>query len=502
MKSLLSMKGITKRYPGVVALNHVNLELKSGQVLALVGENGAGKSTLIKSLCGVIRRDEGTISINGEEVQISSPLDAQKAGIRAVQQHFSLIPTMSVAENLFFSDLPLKKGRYLDRKKMNQDAKNLLESLGFGDLDPTELVSEISVANAQRVEVAKAIRFTPKILILDEPSAVLPENDVKTLFEIIKKLKSGGVGIIYISHHMDEVFEIADTITVLKDGENVTTIDDVSSVNQFDLVQYMVGREIKQIYPPIHTEIGGTVLKVESLTTSHVKNISFELREGEVLGFAGLVGSGRTEICRALFGLDKILSGTITLRGKPYLPKCTKDAIQAGFGFVTEDRHYDGLILDDTVERNIGFVGLDKLIRRGVISEKKSRETARRFISDLKIATPSEEQEVVNLSGGNQQKVVLAKWLFIEPKIILFDEGTRGIDVNAKHEIYELVNQLVKNGHSVIMVSSELPEVMQMSNRIMVMYEGELVSEFTHDAATEESILEKASGIGIGTSEK
>lgn len=495
MKSLLSMKGITKRYPGVVALNHVDLELGSGEVLALVGENGAGKSTLIKTLCGVIRKDEGSISIDGEEVQIQSPLDAQKVGIRAVQQHFSLIPTMSVAENLFFSDLPLKKGRILDRKKMNGEAKKLLESLGFGDLDPTQLVSEISVANAQRVEVAKAIRFTPKILILDEPSAVLPENDVKTLFDIIRKLKADGVGIIYISHHMDEVFEIADTITVLKDGEKVIDIDDVSSVNQFDLVQYMVGRELKQIYPPIHTNTGETVLKVEGLTTSRVKNVSFELHEGEVLGFAGLIGSGRTEICRALFGLDKILSGEITLRGKPYLPKCTKDAIEADFGFVTEDRHHDGLILDDSIERNIGFVGLDKLIRRGVISKKQSREAADRFVGDLKIATPSVEQEVVNLSGGNQQKVVLAKWLFIEPKIILFDEGTRGIDVNAKHEIYELIHQLVENGHSIIMVSSELPEVMQMSNRIMVMYEGELVSEFPHEGATEEAIMEKASGL-------
>lgn len=495
MKSLLSMKGITKRYPGVVALNQVDLELKSGEVLALVGENGAGKSTLIKTLCGVIRKDEGSISIEGQEVQIQGPLDAQKAGIRAVQQHFSLIPTMSVAENLFFSDLPLKKGRILDRKKMNEEAKELLGSLGFGDLDPTQLVSDISVANAQRVEVAKAIRFTPKILILDEPSAVLPENDVKTLFEIIRKLKADGVGVIYISHHMDEVFEIADTITVLKDGEKVIDIDDVNSVNQFDLVQYMVGRELKQIYPPVYTDIGETILKVEGLTTSRVKNISFELHEGEVLGFAGLVGSGRTEICRALFGLDKILSGKITLRGKPYLPKCTKDAIQAGFGFVTEDRHYDGLILDDSVERNIGFVGLNKLIRRTVISKKKSREAADRFVGDLKIATPGIEQEVVNLSGGNQQKVVLAKWLFIEPKIILFDEGTRGIDVNAKHEIYQLIHQLVENGHSIIMVSSELPEVMQMSNRIMVMYEGELVSEFAHEGATEEAIMEKASGI-------
>ena len=495
MKPLLLMRGITKRYPGVVALNHVDLELKSGEVLALVGENGAGKSTLIKTLCGIIQRDEGTISISGEEVQISNPMDAQKAGIRAVQQHFSLIPTMSVAENLFFSDLPVNKWQLLDKKRMNREAGELLESLGFGDIDPSELVSEISVANAQRVEVAKAIKFAPQILILDEPSAVLPENDVKTLFKIIRKLKTTGVGIIYISHHMDEVFEIADTIAVLKDGENVTVIDDVKSVTQFDLIQYMVGREIKQIYPSLFTDIGDVVLKVEGLTTEHVKNVSFELRKGEVLGFAGLAGSGRTEICNALFGLDKIVSGKITLNGKPYNPCCTRDAIQAGFGFITEDRHYDGLILNDTVERNIGFVGLKKLTKNGFISEKKSHEVAEQFINELKIATPGRNQEVINLSGGNQQKVVLAKWLFIEPQIILLDEGTRGIDVNAKYEIYRFIHQLVESGHSIIMVSSELPEIMQMSNRIMVMYEGNLVAEFSHENATEEQIIEKASGL-------
>lgn len=495
MKSLLSMKGITKRYSGVIALNNVDIELDYGEVLALVGENGAGKSTLIKTLCGIIEKDSGTISVDGNEVQISNPLDAQKVGIRSVQQHFSLVPTMSVAENLFFNDFPTNKMGVIDNKKMILNAKKLLESLGFGDIDPTQLVSDISVANAQRIEVAKAIKFTPKILILDEPSSVLPENDVKTLFNIIRKLKSDGVGVIYISHHMDEVFEIADKITVLKDGERVTTIDDPTTVDQFDLVQLMVGRELKKIYPPINTDIGEVVLKVNNLCTSCVKNISFELHKGEILGFAGLVGSGRTEVCRALFGLDKIASGEIKLRGEKYSPKCTREAIDKGFGFVTEDRHYDGLILGDTIERNIGFVGLDKLVRKGIISDKKTREVANRFIKYLKIATPDAEKEVVKLSGGNQQKVVLAKWLFIEPEIILFDEGTRGIDVNAKHEIYELICKLVSEGHSIIMVSSELTEVMQMSNRIMVMYEGEIVAEFSHDEATEESIMQKASGI-------
>ncbi len=495
MKPLLSLKGITKKYSGITVLNQVDIEVNRGQVLALVGENGAGKSTLIKIICGSIQKDGGSICVDGKEVNISGPLDAQRLGIFSVQQHFSLIPTADVAENLFFDDFPMKKARLIDRKKMHEEAKNLLNSLGFSGIDTTQLISELSVANAQRVEVTKAVKSTPQILILDEPSAVLPENDVKTLFKLIKKLKESGVGIIYISHHMDEVFEIADKITVLKDGEKVTTIDDPSTVDQYQLVQLMVGRTLKQIYPEIHKKIGETVLKVEKLCTNYVRDISFELHKGEVLGFAGLVGAGRTEVCRALFGLDPILSGRIEVHGKEYHPKCPKDAIEAGFGFVTEDRHYDGLILGDSVEHNISFAGLKKLIKNGVILDKKLRHVAEEYIDSLNIVTSSSEKEVGQLSGGNQQKVVLAKWLFIEPEIILFDEGTRGIDVNAKHEIYELISKLTLAGNSIIMVSSELTEVMQMSNRILVMREGEIVSEFAYGETTEEAIIQKASGL-------
>lgn len=495
MKALLSLKGITKKYSGITVLNHVDMDLNQGEVLALVGENGAGKSTLIKIICGSIQKDEGSIFVDGEEAHISGPLDAQKLGIFSVQQHFSLIPTADVAENLFFDHFPMKKAGVIDRKKMHEDAKELLDSLGFLGIDTFSLVSGLSVANAQRVEVTKAVKSTPKILILDEPSAVLPENDVKTLFNLIKKLKESGVGIIYISHHMDEVFEIADKIMVLKDGEKVTTIEDPSTVDQYQLVQLMVGRTLKQIYPALHAQIGETVLKVEGLCTSCVKNISFELHKGEVLGFAGLVGAGRTEVLRALFGLDPILSGKIELHGREYRPKCPKDAIGAGLGFVTEDRHYDGLILGDSVEHNISFVGLKKLIKNGMISDKKLRNVAEEYIKSLNIITSSVDKEVGKLSGGNQQKVVLAKWLFIEPEIILFDEGTRGIDVNAKHEIYELISRLTLAGNSILMASSELTEVMQMSNRIMVMREGEIVSEFAHGEATEEMIIQKASGL-------
>lgn len=495
MKPLLHMQEITKRYSGVTALNNVELTLNAGEVLALVGENGAGKSTLIKVLGGIISRDSGTILIDGKEADIKNPIDAQKCGIRSVQQHFSLIPTMSVAENLYYNDFPLKLGRRIDFKAMNKKAAELLQSLGFGDINPASLISNLSVANAQRVEVAKAIKFTPKILILDEPSAVLPEKDVNVLFDVIRKLKAQGVGIIYISHHMNEVFEIADKISILKDGENVTTIEDVSSVDQYDLVRYMVGREIQNIYPPLHEALGDVVLKVSNLSTDKIHNISFELRRGEILGLAGLVGAGRTEVCRALFGLDKILSGTIELNGKPYAPKQTRDAIKAGFGFVTEDRHFDGLILGDSVERNISFVGLKKQTKHGCISDKRIRKTAEYYVDLLKIATSSPDKLATYLSGGNQQKVVLSKWLFTDPQIFLIDEGTRGIDVNAKHEIYELMHEFVKNGKSIVMVSSELPEIMQMSNRINVMREGEIVAEFSHSEATEEAIIRVASGL-------
>ncbi len=495
MDILLSMKNIHKRFSGVHALKGVNLELKKGEVLSVVGENGAGKSTLMNILCGSIRKDEGEIWIENKKVEISNPLTSQKLGISAVQQHFSLIPTKSVAENLFFNDFPMKSLRRIDWKKMKKDAQELLESCGFGDVSADALISDISVADAQRVEVAKAIRQKPKILILDEPSAVLPETDVKKLFQLIKKLKEQGVGIIYISHHMDELFQISDRIMVLKDGAVVTNIDDISSVDQYKLVELMVGREINDIYPEFKPCGQEVVLEVNNLSTKKIKDISFSLHKGEILGFAGLIGSGRTELCRALFGLDKINSGSMKLFGQEYKPKSTKDAIHRGLGFVTEDRHRDGLILGDTVENNICFAGLEKLIRHGSIDKKKSKKVAEKYVQDLKISTPGIGQTVRNLSGGNQQKVVISKWLFVGPKIILLDDATRGIDVGAKREIYALIRRLANEGYSIIMVSSEMQEVIQMSDQVLVMREGRISGQFSHQEATEEAIIKKASGL-------
>jgi ABC-type sugar transport system ATPase subunit len=493
--ALLSIRGVSKKYEGMYALKGIDMDLEPGTVRALVGENGAGKSTLIKIICGIIHKDGGEISLNGTPVSIPNPLAAKNLGIQAVQQHFSLDPSKTVAENLFLNNYPRTKFGMIDWKKLSSNAERLLTDMGFSEVDPEARVSDISVADCQRVEVTKAVREEPRILILDEPSAVLPDNDVEKLFELIRKLKDKGIGIIYISHHMEEIYRIADRITVLKDGEVVCHIDDVNSVDKYSLVEKMVGRSIKDIYPSLQPYSSEVILKVKNLCTKYLNNISFELHRGEILGFAGLVGAGRTEVCRALFGMDRILSGSIELAGKPYKPQSIHDAIKSGLGFVTEDRHYDGLILSDTVENNIIYAGLKKILRHKVLSKKLSKSTAQHFIDNLRIATPSMYQTVHNLSGGNQQKVVLSKWLFIEPKILLLDEASRGIDVGAKREIYQLMSSLIRSGYSIIMVSSELLEVLKMSHRVAVMREGKILTQYNYGEANEEDIIRVASGL-------
>lgn len=494
MSELLLMKGIDKRFPGVHALKGVNFSLKSGEVHTLVGENGAGKSTLINILFGALHADSGSIFLNGKKVHISHPIDAHKYGIHAVQQHFSLIPTMTVAENLFYGHHHVSKGVLINWKLLKKEAAELMKSLGFGHVPIMERIDRLSVAEGQRVEIAKAILLKPKILIMDEPSAVLPEQDIENLFRIIRKLKSEGVGIIYISHHLDEVFEISDRISVLKDGENVDTITP-NMVDQQGLVKMMVGREISDMFPQRVHRQGQEVLRLESVTTEHINGISFQLHKGEVLGISGLVGSGRTELCRALFGLDCIESGTIEVYGKKIEKGRTSEFIREGIGFVTEDRHKDGLILSNSVNTNITFVGSKKVSKAGFINKNIDRDSAERFVRKMRIATPHLDQKVKFLSGGNQQKVVLSKWLFVEPKILLLDEPTRGIDVGAKVEIYKLINDLVQQDYSVIMVSSELQEIIQMSDRILVMRNGSIAGEFNRENITEETIIACASGI-------
>jgi ABC-type sugar transport system ATPase subunit len=495
MKTLLSLRDIHKSFAAVHALKGISLDIREGEVLAVVGENGAGKSTLIKTLCGIISQDKGEIFFEDTKLTDLDPNKSQRLGIKAVQQHFSLIPTMSVAENLFYNDLPDTKFGFINWKTTIEQAQKYLELIGYGTIDANSIVKDLSVADCQRIEVAKAIRGNAKVLILDEPSAVLPEVDVAKLFDILRSLKEKGVAIIYISHHLDEVFEIADRIAVLKDGELVADIQDPKSIDGFGLIKLMVGRDIHDIYPPIGKHKENVVLSVKNLSTNHVKDVSFDLHEGEILGVAGLVGSGRTELCKALFGMDRILKGTIDVGDQTYCPTCPKDAIKNGFGFVTEDRHFDGLILGETVANNVTFVGSKKIVKKGLLSKKLNAAIADKYVDELHIATPSSMQKAYYLSGGNQQKVVIAKWLFIEPKILLLDEATRGIDVGAKREIYNLISELSNSGVSIIMVSSELQEVIQLSNRVLVMREGSVVGEYTHERATEEDIIAKASGL-------
>lgn len=496
MKPLLSLRNVHKRFAAVHALKGIDLEVNGGEILAIVGENGAGKSTLIKILCGMISQEEGELYFEDEKLTDLNPGKSKRLGIRAVQQHFSLIPTMSVAENIYFDVLKQNKKRGLiNWKKIIDEAQSFLNSIGYNQIDARSKIKDLSVADCQRIEVAKAIRSNSKVLILDEPSAVLPETDVLQLFSMLREVRKEGTAIIYISHHLDEVFEIADRIAVLKDGELVKVIDEPDTIDHFGLIKLMVGRDINDIYPPVRERGTKTVLSVKNLSTAKVHDISLDLHEGEILGIAGLVGAGRTELCRTLFGMDVIKDGTITINGSPYQARNPMDAIRHSLSYVTEDRHFDGLILGESLATNISFVGSRKVTRHKLISKKLNLSVADRFIKELDIKTPSPAQLVYYLSGGNQQKVVLAKWLFIEPRIMLLDEATRGIDVGAKREIYYLINELARTGVSIIMVSSELQEIIQLSHRILVMREGRIVAEFGRDEATEEGIIGKASGL-------
>jgi ribose transport system ATP-binding protein len=494
MSRLLEMRGVVKHFGRTRALDEVDLELERGEVHALVGENGAGKSTLMRILFGDLRMDKGGIFLEGELHHIGHPAVARSLGIFAVQQHFSLIPSMSVAENIFFGDHPRSQFGLVDWKGMNRKARELIDKTGFKEVNLELPVGQLSVAERQQIEIVKAIRKSPRILIMDEPSAVLPEGDMERLFSIIRELRNKGVGIIYISHHLNEVFDIADRISVLKDGQNVTTVEP-SHIDSYGLVKLMVGRDVGNMFPRRTPSIGSEVLSVSNVETKELKNISFSLKSGEVLGFAGLVGSGRTELCNALFGVDRIVSGKIEINGEVLEISRPSDAIASGLGYVTEDRHNNGLILSGTVRSNVSFAGIRRVSRFGILSRTKESQSVEYYIRRLKIVASSREQILQNLSGGNQQKVVLAKWLMTEPTILLLDEPTRGIDVGAKVEIYNIINELVSTGCAVIMVSSELREIMQMTDRIIVMREGRIVGEFMPKETSEEEVIACASGL-------
>lgn len=498
-KTILEMTNITKRFPGVLALDKLNFNLKAGEVHVLLGENGAGKSTLIKTMTGAFIPDEGTIKIDGKEVNIAGPIHAQELGVGAVYQEFNLVPDLTVGENVFLGKEPLTGIlKTLDRKTMYRRTSEALNKVG-SDIDPRTKTSTLGVASQQMVEIAKALNAESKILILDEPSAVLTEKEITKLFEVIRVLTAAGVGIVYISHRLEELNEIADRVTIMRDGQYIDTIEvEKGKVDKEELIRLMVGRELNDLFPKYQVPIGEELLRVEALTQEDgIKNISFSLKKGEILGIGGLVGAGRSETAKAIFGADKIDSGKIFIEGKEILIKSPKDAIKAGIGLAPEDRKIEGLIQILEIDNNINLANMDDICVGEYISNKQMKSKSQALSDKLNIVTPSLRQTVNNLSGGNQQKVVLAKWLATKAKIIILDEPTRGIDVGAKVEVYKLMNELVKEGAGIIMISSELPELLAMSDRILVMHEGEITGELKASEATQEKVLSFAAGGGI-----
>ena len=489
---LLEMNGIEKSFPGVRALSGVNLKLYRGEVLALMGENGAGKSTLIKTLGGAHQPDAGTITIDGKRVLLSSPTAAIEAGIGVIYQEFNLIPALTAWENIFLGRE--RTGFFVARKEERSRAAELFQQLGV--TIPLDVpCQQLSVAQRQLVEIAKALSQNVRILVMDEPSAALTPQEVEKLFTIIRDLQSQGIGIIYISHRLDEIFEIADTITILRDGQYVGHAP-AKEMTRDQMIEMMVGRSIENEFPKVAAEIGDARLVVTGLSRGDaVRNVSFAVRRGEVLGITGLVGAGRTELVRLIFGADRRDSGSITLDGERLKIRSPQDAIHAGICLLTEDRKSQGLVLCRSVRENFGLPNLPQFSFFGAVKQREERTRFGEYVNLLSIRIPHQEQLVRNLSGGNQQKVVLAKWLQQNAKVLIFDEPTRGIDVGARHEIYQLMNRLAAEGTSIIMISSELPEVLGMSDRILVMHEGRLTGEITDMAtATQEQIMEMAIG--------
>lgn len=491
---LVSMQGIEKTFPGVHALNQCQFELLSGEVHALIGENGAGKSTLMKVLTGVYSKDSGTIKYKGREVEIPNPKAAQELGISIIHQELNLMPHLTVAQNVFIGREPRKGAKFLlDEREINNKTKKLLEMMNL-DLDPRTKVADLTVAKQQMVEIAKALSYNSEVLIMDEPTAALTESEIEELFRIIKQLRAKGVGIVYISHRMEELKKISHRVTVMRDGCYVGT-EITEEVTVDKIIKMMVGRTI---YDASHPEVGvnnnEVVLEVRNLNRGKmVRDVSFKLKKGEILGFAGLMGAGRTEVARAIFGADTLESGEIYVKGQKIAIKTPQDAVKHGIGYLSEDRKRYGLAVGMDVETNIVLSDYKRFTGPlGWVKDAKIRKNSEKFIETLKIKTPSTVQKIKNLSGGNQQKVVIAKWLTRNSDVLIFDEPTRGIDVGAKSEIYKLLNSLAEEGKSIIMISSELPEVLRMSHRIVVMCEGRITGELSAEEANQEKIMELA----------
>ena len=490
-QELLRVERIYKAFPGVQALKDVSIRADEGEVLALVGENGAGKSTLMNILSAIHQKDSGAIYINGREVDINSPLHSQQLGISIIHQELNLVPHFSVAENIFVGQEKRRGGIFLDRKKTQEAARAVLDRVGL-PVDANTLVRSLSIAQRQMVEIAKALSRNAKLIVMDEPTSSISDREIDRLFRIIRDLKSSGVSVIFISHKLDEVFAIADRIVVMRDGQIVGELDPKQST-QDAVIQMMVGREITNIFPKTAAEIGEEIFAVNGLVRNgSPKGLSFSLRRGEILGFAGLVGAGRSELLQAIFGIDAYESGEVLLDGKPVRIRSPREAIALGIGFVPEDRKLKGLMLGLAVKDNVTISSLEKVSSRGVMKKRLERAAVDGYIQKLSIRTSGQNQLALHLSGGNQQKVVLAKWLAIRPKILIVDEPTRGVDVGAKKEIHAIMNQLANDGVSIIMISSELPEILGMSDRIIVMHEGQIKGELLRRDATQEKILTMA----------
>ncbi|MBY0527838.1 MAG: sugar ABC transporter ATP-binding protein [Gemmataceae bacterium] len=486
------MRGITKSFPGVQALRGVDLTLHAGEVVALLGENGAGKSTLMKVLGGAVSPDAGTIHLSGEEVQLRSPLQAHRVGIAVIYQEFNLVPPLSARENLFLGQEQTRAG-FIARGTERRRSLELFERLGV-QIDPDVPCRSLPVAQQQAVEIARALAFQSRIVVMDEPTAALTAHEVERLFAIIRDLKAHGIGIVYISHRLEEIFAIADRIVVLRDGANVGERP-IGGVTRNELIELMVGRALTDEFPPRDTRPGEPRLVVEGLCGGIVDDVSFAIRRGEVLGLTGLVGAGRTETARLLFGADRRSAGRIVLDGRPLSIRSPRDAIAAGIGLLTEDRKTQGLVLAHGVRENFGLPNLSWLSRWGWLRLGQERRRFAEYGDSLRIRVPHHDQPAKYLSGGNQQKVVLAKWLARNCEVLLFDEPTRGIDVGAKYEIYRIINDLAAAGKAVLLISSELPEVLGMADRILVMHGGRIRAEITDvAAATQEQILEAAMG--------
>jgi ribose transport system ATP-binding protein len=488
---ILEVRKINKEFPGVKALNGVDLILRRGEVQALVGENGAGKSTLIKILAGVYRKDAGEILFEGTPLELHSAHDSLKRGIKVVFQELALVPQLSVAENVFLESFPLKRGGAIDWRAMNGKTQEILSSINL-DLNPSRKVSSLTISQQQMVEIARALSHEAKVVIMDEPTSALTPNEVRSLFEVIRRLKALGIGILYVTHKLEEVFELCDRVTVFRDGQLVSSRA-VPETNTNEVVTDMVGRAITTLFPRTHSVRGEPVLTVRGLSTDKkLKGVSFEVHAGEVVGIFGLLGAGRTELARAIFGLDPAIAGELELRGRKLRLGSTSHSAHAGLGLLTEDRKGEGLVLQMSVAQNMTLPSVREFARFGLIRAKEENSRSQEYVQRLAIKTPSLRHKVEYLSGGNQQKVLLARWLMKKLEVIILDEPTRGIDVGAKAEIHKLIDELAMAGLAVMVLTSEMPELLGVSDRILVMSGGRITGEFGREEATQEKILAAA----------